>query len=86
MDWDSRHGQKEGELNIGTKITRERDGRMESYMVSTKITRAMAGGHKNNSPKGWGQMESDMVCTKITRQMTGWHKNNSQWHKNNWQY
>ena len=36
-----------------TKITRQRDGLMESYMVITQITRPRDRRHKNNSPKGW---------------------------------
>ena len=48
---------------VGTKIThprdrqhkipRQRDGRMESYLVGMKIARLRDGRHKNNSPKGW---------------------------------
>ena len=48
---------------VGTKITQpmdgrhknnsQRDGRMESYMVSMKITRPRDRQHKNNSPKRW---------------------------------
>ena len=47
----------------GTKITRQRDGRMESQMVSTKIT------HQ--------RMENRIGRTKITRPKDGRHKNNS---------
>ena len=56
----------------GTTITHQRNGRMESYMVSTKITLQ--------------RMENQMVgpkitCPrvgqyKITRLRDGWHKNN----------
>ena len=38
---------------VGTKLTRQKEGRMESCMVGTEITRQMDGWHKNNSPKGW---------------------------------
>ena len=40
----------------GTKITRQRDGRVESYMVDIKITRQkdgeLNGRHGNNSTQG----------------------------------
>ena len=35
------------------KIPRQRDGWVESKMVSTKITRQRMENHENNSPKGW---------------------------------
>ena len=41
----------------GTKITCQKDERMESYMVDTKITRQ--------------RMDNKMVCKKITRQRDG---------------
>ena len=47
----------------GIKITRQRDGRMESYMVGTKITRQ--------------RVENLMLGMKITRPRDGWQKNNS---------
>ena len=47
----------------GTKITRQTDGRIESYMVSRKVTRQ--------------RMDNEMVGTKITHPRDGWHKNNS---------
>ena len=41
----------------GTKMPLQNDGRMESYMVGTKITRQKDGEsnsrHENKSPKGW---------------------------------
>ena len=37
----------------GTKITRQRDGRMESNMVGRKIILPSDGWHKINWPKGW---------------------------------
>ena len=41
----------------GTKITRQRDGRAESYMVDIKITRQRMEnqmvGMEINLPKGW---------------------------------
>ena len=40
-----------------TKITRQKDGWVESYMVGTKITRQ--------------RMENQIVGTKITRQRDG---------------
>ena len=40
-----------------TNIIRQREGRMESYMVGMKITRPVDGWHKNNSPKGWADRE-----------------------------
>ena len=69
----------------GTNITRQREGRIESYVVGTKITLQVDGWHKNSSPKGWTDGESDgwarkklakgwrikMVNSKITRQMDG---------------
>ena len=64
----------------GTKITRQRDGRIESEMVSmkitrqtmanqivsTKITRPRVGQYKNNSPNGW-----------MGGELNGQHENNS---------
>ena len=63
-----------------TKITRQRNGRVESYivdikiirqtmenqMVGTKITCPRDGRHKNNSPKGW-----------TDGKLNGRHENNS---------
>ena len=43
----------------GTNITRQREGRMESYMVGTKIARPVDERYKNNSPKGWTDGELD---------------------------
>ena len=48
---------------VAQKITRQRDGRKESKMVSTKVT-----------PQ---RMESQMVGTKITCSRVGQYKNNS---------
>ena len=42
-----------------TNITCQREGRMESYMVGTKITRPVDEWHKNNSPKGCMDGELD---------------------------
>ena len=42
-----------------TNITRQREGRMESYMVGTKIAHPMDGLNENNSPKGWTDGELD---------------------------
>ena len=47
----------------GAKITRQRDGWVESQMVGTKITRQ--------------RMENQIVSTKITRPRVGQYKNNS---------
>ena len=47
----------------GTKITHQTEGRVESYMVGTKITRQ--------------RMENQIVSTKITRPRVGQYKNNS---------
>ena len=41
----------------GTKVSRQRDEKKESYMVGTEITRQsmenLNGRHEKNSPKGW---------------------------------
>ena len=61
----------------GTKITRQREGQMESYMVATKITsqrhrradEQINGRHENNSPKDG--------------ELNGWHENKGWTAQNN---
>ena len=60
----------------GTKITRQRDGRMESKMVGIQITRPKDGWHKNDSPKGWTDEELDGRHANNSPK-DGWHKNDS---------
>ena len=61
------------------KITRQRDGRMESYIIGTKITRPRDGWHKNVSPEDGelnGLQENNSPRRWTDRELNGWHKNN----------
>ena len=64
----------------GTKITRQRDERMASYMVGTKITLSRDGRHKNNSPKGrkdWQLNGRFETISPEHGELNGQHENNS---------
>ena len=62
---------------VSMKITRNR---MESQIVSTKITRPRVGQYKNNSPKGWigGELnDQDEKNSQKDAESNSNHENNS---------
>ena len=60
VKWSARPNFPKGRM--AEKITRQRDGRVESYMVGTKRNSPkdgeLNGWHENNSPKEWTTQKS----------------------------
>ena len=65
---DGRHKNKPTQGMDGTKLTRQRDGQIESYIVGMQITRPKIDGTKITRQR----MENLMVCTKITGPRDRW--------------
>ena len=68
VKWSARPNFPKGRM--AEKITRQRDGRVESYMVGTKRNSPkdgeLNGWHENSSPKEWTTQKS------LAKGMDGW--------------